>query len=138
MFLSLPDHEQHRAHEPNLMPKETIPNVVKVVNLVPVVPFLQLFLALSLDYLSREDRALEIDGIGYVDLAEVDEVMSADEVLDSLAHEFDVEVVLGEEVLVAAGGAPVASVEVWAYLLAPDYADVFGEDGVHHVRVVHA
>ena len=90
MFLSLSDHEQHRTHEPNLMPKETIPDVVKVVNLVPIIPFLQLLLALSFDYLSREDSALEIDSICYIDLAEVDEVMSADEVLNSLAHEFDV------------------------------------------------
>lgn len=93
---------------------------------------------MSLHYLSREDSTLEIDSIGHVDFAEIDEVVSAYEVENSLAHEFNVKVVLGEEVLVAAGGTPVACVEVWTYLLASNYADVFGQDGVHHVWVVHA
>lgn len=119
------------------MPEKAIPDVVKVVDLIPVITFLQPFLALSLDYLCREDGALEVDGVGDVDFAEVYEVMGADEVQDSLAHEFYVQVILGEEVLVAAGGAPVARVEVRTHLLAPDYADVLWQDGVHHVRVVH-
>lgn len=63
--------------------------------------------------------------------------MNADEVQDALAHEVYVEVVFSEEVLVATGGAPVSCVEVGADLLAADYANVLGENGVHHVWVVH-
>lgn len=68
------------------MPKEWIPNEIKVINFIPIILFFKGFISIDFDNICRKDGSLKVDGIGYIDLTEVDEIVSALEVLDGLFH----------------------------------------------------
>lgn len=119
------------------MPQERVAHVVKVVNLVTVVALLELFAGTSFEEFGREDGPFEVDGIGDVDFAEIDEVVRPFEVLYRLLHKLDVEVVPREEVFVSPPSTPISRIEITSYLLTPNYPYVLGQDRVQHTAVVY-
>jgi hypothetical protein len=63
--------------------------------------------------------------------------MCAFEAFHGLLKQSNVETAAGEVIFISPCFAPVTGVEVRRYLLAADDTDVLGEDGVHHLAVVH-
>lgn len=108
------------------MPKEWIANVIEIVNCVAIVTLLDILILVDLDYICRKDSAFEVDCVCDVDFTEIDEVMGSLKVLDSLLHQLDVKIILGEKVLVPSCGAPISCIKIWGYFLTPDDLDIFG------------
>lgn len=76
------------------------------------------------DDICRKNGSLEVNCIGDIDFTVINEVMSALEVLYHLFQEGNVETAFCEVIFVSSFLAPIASVEIRAYFLASDDADI--------------
>lgn len=66
------------------MPKEGVPNIIEIVNLISIILKFYCLLDGSFHNFSREDSPLKVDCVSDVDFTIIDEIVSTYEVFDSL------------------------------------------------------
>ncbi len=98
------------------MPKERVANIVKIVNLIPIVFSNKKLIIRGLFYGSVHNCPLKSDSIAEIDLAIVNEIMCALEELYRFLHNPNIEIIFCKKVFVRTFRTVISSVELLWHL----------------------
>lgn len=119
------------------MPKKWIANIIKIVYFISIIALFELFIETGFDYFSRKDGPFEIDCIGDIDFAEINEIMSTLEIFYWVPHKIDIQVISCEKIFISSFGAPISCIEILTHLFASDYPDILWQNCIHHIAIIH-